>query len=60
MGWMLLLSPYGMKTGEYTVEFEVRNGISTAQEFAMDVAVTDAGSRYAFNDSKGERQNRQL
>lgn len=49
-----------MKTGEYTVEFEVRNGISTAQEFAMDVAVTDAGSRYAFNDSKGERQNRQL
>ncbi len=43
--------------GEYTVEFEVRNGISTAQGFAMDVAVTDAGSRYAFNDSKGEQDS---
>ncbi len=41
--------------GEYTVEFEMKNGISTAQGFAMDIAVTNAGKKYAFNDLKGEQ-----
>jgi len=38
--------------GRYTVEIEIKSELSIAQGFAIDVLVTDADNKYAFNDSK--------